>query len=229
MQIKRFAASLGVSAALFLASTVGASAGVALINWSVQGPGNTANVYAGNFDGTLPAGASWSGPGPDTNPLVVPPPTNASGIYQSPFNNTPLTNQTYFSVGGVDSNDDGANSPVTLSFSTPQSVFQILWGSIDTYNTIEFFDGGSSILALTGQDLIDFFLELDGTGPNFELVALLEFDFSDLEQTFDSIQFTSTSAAFEFALAQSVPAPAAGLLLLTGLALMGAAARRRRS
>src|SRR5262245_9307639 len=103
---------------LAFAATLDAQASVIRLNSSTQGAGNTANIYAGNYNGTTPTGATWS-----ENPLVVPPPGNWSGIYQSPFNNTPLLDtQSYFSVGGVDSNGDGATSPVNLSYTSLQTT-----------------------------------------------------------------------------------------------------------
>ena len=106
-----------------------------------------------------------------------------------------------------------------------QSTFTLLWGSIDSYNSIEFLLGGVSQLLYTGTDLINqsLFDPLSGTGPNYEQVALV--NFSNFANGFDKVTFKSTQAAFEMAL-PPVPVPAAGLLLLG--ALGGLAALRRR-
>src|SRR5262245_49878376 len=107
---------------------------ITLLDDSTQGAGNDADVYAGSYNGTTPVGASWS-----SNPLVVPPPGNVSGIYQSPFNNTALLDtQSYFSVG-AESGANGAPSPTSLTYSSLQNAFSLLWGSIDSYNTLQFF------------------------------------------------------------------------------------------
>ncbi|MCW5750297.1 MAG: VPLPA-CTERM sorting domain-containing protein [Alphaproteobacteria bacterium] len=216
-----------LAAAFVLAGSISAQAvTVTFLGSSTQGPGNTADVYAPNFNGTVPDGATFS-----SDPLVTPPPGNLASVYQSPFNNTPLLGtQTYFSVGAEDGDGDGALSPVTLTYTTDQSTFTILWGSIDSYNTIEFLDSGGTAIAggtFTGTDIISLG-GLGGAPANFEQVALIKFDF-DSNELFRSIRFTSTQAAFEFALPSEVPAPGAAWLLLGGMLALGAALRRRNS
>ncbi len=224
MIAKRMLAVIGFAAAVSLAGMGGASSAVvSLLSTSTQGAGNQAHVYGAGYDGTTPSGATWS-----QDPLVTPPPGNLSGIYQSPFNNTPLLGtQTYFSVGAVDADGDGATSPVTLAFGSLQTSLTILWGSIDSYNTLAFLDNiGGTIASFTGTNIVNLF-GLGGSAPNYEQVALLNFDLTQ-DGGFWGVRFISTQAAFEFALAQSVPLPAAGWLLLTGLAVIGACACRTR-
>jgi hypothetical protein len=194
-----------------------------LVATSTQGPGNTSDVYAGTYDGTTPLGATWS-----SDPRVVPAPGNVSGVYQSPFNNTSLLDtQTFFSVG-AENGLNGAPSPVSLTYASDQSTFRFLWGSIDDYNTLQFFDGSTQRLSLSGAQVVSMF-GLPGSAPNFERVALLSFSFAPNE-LFDTVKFISSRAAFEFALpgsSTSVPEP--GTLALFGVGLMGALLRRRRS
>ncbi len=59
------------------------------------------------------------------------------------------------------------------------------------------------------------------------MVGLFTFGF-DQGETFDTVRFGSTQAAFEFAMAPApVPLPAAGWMLFAGVAGLAAAARRR--
>jgi hypothetical protein len=215
---------LTVLGAAFSVLAFGAQAvTVDLIASSQQGFGNTAHVYAANYSGSTPPGGSFS-----ADALVVPPPGNMAGIYQSPFNNTPLLDtQSYFSVGAVDINGVGAPSPVTLTLGAPVDSFTMLWGSIDSYNTIEFFSGMTPLMAFSGTDIINA-LMLGGSPINYEQVALLRFgDFGQGGLT--SVKFSSSQAAFEFALDDSltaVPLPASALLLLAGLGGFGFLSRR---
>ena len=195
------------------ALSAGAATMTSVVATSTQGVGNTADVYGAGYGNNTPVGATWS-----SDPTVLVPPGNVGGVYQTPFNNTSLQeSQSYFSVG-AESGDAGSASPNTLTFAgAGVSVFDILWGSIDSYNTLSFSNGfsidGTQLAALLGF----------GAGPtNYEQVALVHFAF---DTAVTSATFTSTSAAFEFALAP-VPVPAGGLLLLG--AMGGLAALRRR-
>ncbi|WP_340110219.1 VPLPA-CTERM sorting domain-containing protein [Pikeienuella sp. HZG-20] len=217
----------GIAAAALCAMPLVASAvpTLNLLDSSTQGVGNTADIFGADFDGTTPLGATWSG----AAPVVTPPPGNANGSFQSPFNNTGLVGtQSYFSVGGSNGGN-GGSSPMTLTYDSLQDNFTFLWGSIDSYNEIEFFDAnGVSLGGSTGSGVIAA-LNLPGSPNNFEQVALLEYVFGANEM-FKSVTFTSSSAAFEFALPAAVPLPAAAWMLISAIAGLGfVSSRRRRS
>jgi hypothetical protein len=175
-------------------------------------------------DGQHGAGATWA----PKDPTVTPPPAVVQFKYVSPFLNTPVADtQDFFSVG-VKVDGEGARGPVALTFADAQSAIDVLWGAIDTPNTIRFFSGATNVFTYTGADLAAL-LGLTPTGTDsrfFNYVELVRFD--DFGQDgFDSIQFSSATPSFEFGLAPvPVPVPAAGLLLLT--ALGGIAVLRRR-
>ena len=217
---------LGLSAALVLGvAAASAATVVTIIDNSTQGAGNDAGVgYAVGYGANTPTGANWS-----VDPTWTPPPEGYVGQSQSPFNNVVSLEkiQDYFTIGGK-FGDNGADSPVSLLFvANVQSAFTFLWGSIDSYNSVEFLLGGISQLVYSGTDLINksLFDTLGGTGPHYEQVALVTF--SKFERGFDTVIFKSPKAAFEMALSPvPVPVPAAGLLLIG--ALGGLAALRRR-
>lgn len=221
---------------VLLASAVQAQAvTVNVTNSSTNGAGNQAHIFAPTYDGTTPAGASWS----STAPLVLPPPANEGGVYQSPFNNTVLGNSTtsgddatpdntYFSVGAT-SGGEGGTSPQTLTLASAVSEFTLLWGSIDSYNTISLLDGmGSVFFSYTGTQLINGAMIGTGSAPNFEEVALVTFVTDMMDSLIYGVKFESSQAALEFGLNRSagqvvapIPLPAGLLLLLSGLLGLG--------
>jgi len=104
--------------------------------------------------------------------------------------------------------------------------FGLLWGSVDSYNTLSFFDGASLVGSITGSDVT--------ASPNGDqgVEGTLYVNITSTE-SFNRIVATSSQFAFEFdniAFNRSipVPVPAPGPLALLGLGLLGAASLRRR-
>lgn len=235
MKTLSFAAAFaGASLFAFAASAVPVSIGVAqvtLVDSSKQGPANDAATYAAGFAANTPVGAIWS----PLDPTITPPPNSLPLVYQSPFQNSTITAEgdngpTYFSVGGSVAGGEGSTSPTTLMLAEERSTLNILWGSVDSYNTLTFLDSSNSVIqAITGTDVVNAF-GLTGVAPNFRDVVLLHIA---LPTAYKSIQFFSEGptaqdiAAFEFALAP-IPLPAAAWMLLSALAGLGFVAKRRR-
>jgi len=138
--------------------------------------------------------------------------------WRSPFEGvTGQENDPYTSIQGGHS--------ATYSFAGQQSALQILWGSPDSYNTIEFFNGANLVFTLTGNQLhpITF-------GLGHDLV-----NFTDLTGSFTSVVLSSALNAFEFAdlfatpvQFQSTPLPAALPLFAASVGIVGFAGWRRR-
>lgn len=189
-------------------------------------PANTSDIYAADYGAFLPSGASWTSvPGAY---VVTPPPGSSSAVYRSPWDNNTLEDtNSYFAVG-----PNTEPNPVKLSFSGGTSALNILWGSVDSYNSLAFsaIAGGSDV-SITGTDVAAAIGGTCGSPSNFGCTALLRLTINDdngAATTFGTAAFSSGSQAFEFALAP-VPLPAGGLLLLTALGGLAVARRRKRS
>lgn len=148
---------------------------------------------------------------------------NADDTYRSPFDFSGGAGVTgwedleYYAVG-----PDNLPNPAELAFTGGAKSIEMLWGSIDTFNGMTFFMDGVLVGSLTDADIAPTSVEPTGEGASYVLIE------SDMK--FNSILFDSgTTNAFEFANVSvaMVPLPAGVLLLLTGMAGLGVASRRR--
>ena len=112
----------------------------------------------------------------------------------------------------------------------------MLWGSVDTYNTIEFLSDltgnpGTIIGSFAGSALP---IPTTPTGCTTCSTSnvLATFNFAGLEQSLvNYVRFRSTEQAFEVdnvTITAAVPEPAAWGMMLLGFGLAGGALRRRR-
>jgi hypothetical protein len=206
--LKKFAAAGLIAVSAAMAGTSAGAFSISVINSSPQnGDANNADVFAPNFGAFVPVGASWTG-----NINVR---NTSTSEFKSPWVNTPLSGKEYYSVQ--------KNQSATLTFTTAQSSFRFLLGSVDDYNFFTFSNGtdsavvdGTAIAAAIGSPSC-------GSAANFECVADVKisgFSFG----AFDSITFESRGAnAVEFA---TIPLPAAAWLLLAASGGLIAAKRR---
>ena len=239
--------SLG--ALLVTSSSLIAAAGwaapiVIIEDYALRGATNDAGInFALDYGANTPTGATWT-----DDPTV--PFGSSRGLFQSPFHSNELTaTNSYFSVGGPIAPNDptlpASPSPASLIWSAgdEQSSISLLWGSIDTFNLLNFKNNGTLVYSLTGTAVANLINSTFGTSltanssGGFGAVALLSIAFSGGD-VFDELQFISTSAAFEFALAVpppisslAVPSPTNGLLFGAAFACLalGYGLRQRRS
>ncbi|MFT4148709.1 MAG: VPLPA-CTERM sorting domain-containing protein [Paracoccaceae bacterium] len=171
-----------------LALGVAGQAGAATVTSLPGAPASTANPAATSTTGTVYQGITgdWS------------------GVYLSPFSDTTTA---YTSVSG------GASA--TYDFGAVMSAISLVWGTVDSYNYIDFIKDGVVVETLGGSGIAGGYLQIAS-------------DF-----LFDSVTLRSGSNAFEFgalsATPSAVPVPAAGLLLAGAVAGLGALSRRRRA
>lgn len=118
-----------------------------------------------------------------------------------------------------------------LSFVGQQRYLGLLWGSVDNYNTLEFFSGGLSVATFTGSDVGDSAGSGNCIGGNQGSQGTCYVNINFLTGSFDKVVATSTSYAFEFdnvafsASPLQVPEPGTAGIFLLGLLLAGSAYR----
>jgi hypothetical protein len=116
---------------------------------------------------------------------------------------------------------------VTLAFGGPQMYLGLLWGSVDDYNTLTFYNGGSAVGSLTGLDVTASANGDQGVQGTFYVNV-------NSDTAFDRVVATSSQYAFELDNVayndSNVSVPEPGTLALFSLGLLGAGvgARRRR-
>jgi hypothetical protein len=142
---------------------------------------------------------------------------DAAGIASAP----------YYAVIPVTGSPAGAQSTsATYAFNTPQTFFSLLWGSPDTYNTIDFLDENDALVfTISGATVI---ANLVPNGLQAEIGNIVSFVFDGGDTFSKAVLKSGTTNAFEWANAV-VPLPAAAWLMLAGLGGLGLMSRRRKA
>ena len=207
--MKRIAIAFGLALA--------ASVAQAGISQTVEAPGVYTSQVGGvttvNWnDGSCGAYTSCTGNGRILS-------GSASGLYASPYgiSDNYVTVPYYSSSGSV-----------TLATPGSYNYFGLYWGSLDTYNSISFYNGGSLVGTYGGAQI--FPLLANGGQGDWASNRYVNFFFT-AGDVFDHIVLTSTNYAFEsdnhaFG---NIKVPEPGSLAMFGFALLGlgVAARRR--
>jgi len=160
---------------------------------------------------------------------------SSSGLYAAPY----LTGNNGVGFGSPDqaTGPDSTNfltaggtssSSATLSWTGLQQYFGILWGSVDTYNTLTFYNGSNVVGTVTGSDVIA--VANGDQGPDGTVYVNF-----DSTLGFNSVVMTSSQHAFEFDnvafSSRQLDLPEPGALGMMGfglLAIAGLAIRRRK-
>jgi hypothetical protein len=145
---------------------------------------------------------------------------SVSGRYASPYGVTDayLTVPYNYSAGAV-----------TLLTPGSYNYFGLYWGSLDTYNSIHFYNGGALVGSYDGGDISP--LLANGGQSSWASNRYVNFLFTEGD-FFDRIVLVSTNWAFESDnhafgnITNSVPEP--GTLAMFGLGLMGLGMMARR-
>jgi VCBS repeat-containing protein len=160
--------------------------------------GSSSNNGAGkgNFQSAA-LGATFSASG---NAGIV---IGSSSVTAAPFVGPSSGHQDttkYLSIGG--------NGSETITFASEKNAFGLYWGSLDSYNTIKFYDGTKLVASYTGAEISPLFP--NGNQGSFASNGYVEFFGL---QPFNKVVLGSTYNAFEIdnISAGNVPAPETGL------------------
>jgi hypothetical protein len=122
-----------------------------------------------------------------------------------------------------------SSGSATAQLTGGYDYFGLYWGSIDEYNTLQFYAGNELMQTVTGSDVIAAGATL-GDQVSAGANRYVNFFFHDMQ--FDKVVFSTSGYAFEtdnHAYGRtSVPEPASFALMGIGLAAIGMFTRRRR-
>jgi hypothetical protein len=134
-------------------------------------------------------------------------------LFGNPANGADTT--TYLSTG---------IGTITLTLPGPEKYFGLLWGSVDTYNSLELFNGASLVGTVTGTDVTA------GANGNQGALGTFYVNISD-DLAFNKVKLISTQYAFEadnvaYGVA-AIPEPGTIAIFGAGLLAFGWLVRRK--
>ncbi len=180
----------------FSAAVVSSASAAAVISASVGGVPVGAGVYE-SFDSLSATGGlsaqginvSFSGTGAGTASLP-----DLSGQYAAPFISD--SNGASFGNSQADGRDETQYlatgiGQVTMELDGYNQYFGLLWGSVDEYNTLSFYDGSTLLFSFTGHDV-------DSAANGDQGAAGTLYVNINSDTPFNKVVASSSAYAFEF-------------------------------
>jgi hypothetical protein len=133
----------------------------------------------------------------------------------------PYTDTTYYLTTGYDGTP--GTKTETVTFAQNEWRFGLFWGSMDAYNTLEFFNGSNLVGSFTGNDVTVPPDGADGDQSSFSTDRYVNF-----YGEYNKVIFQTTSPAFEVDnISTGVPETSTWVMMLAGFGGLGFAAFRR--
>lgn len=143
---------------------------------------------------------------------------STGGVSAAPFQDT----SKYLTL----STAGGYSNQATINFSSLTSYFGLYWGSIDAYNYVDLYRGGTKLQTIAGSDITNQFASWTNADSNLYVNIFA----NNTASNFDKVVLRSTGVAFEsdnHAYLAPRPVPVPGMAVGAVVAGLGLLARKR--
>ena len=154
-----------------------------------------------NFDSSLNTGALSVVLTPDAAAVTG----SVANLYAAPYVNAGQDLSVFGNVAGAadatqylttGSTGSYAGASIAFNFSSPEDYFGLLWGSVDSYNTLTFYNGLAVVGTVTGPDVLNPANGYQGSGGSAYVNILSSSPFTSVVATSSQYAFELDDVAF---------------------------------